>query len=416
MEVVATAEFCSAIYIGICFASSVARGNTDRTSDYVFKGVLLFDFILLLASGMWHSGVWGKSSFLSEVCIWISFICYYLVLFLLSLYIYFIIKSRWQDEMSGVWYVIPMCCTACGLLYWLIWEGSGVFNSVAEVSADLTYWIGQLFGYILAIWTVIMVLTFKKALPNIQFMLFLLVILIPAVVAVLRSTTDFPNLLQPAMAIMIFMIYVKDYIDEQQRFLRQKERLTDAELSMMISQVQPHFLYNMFNTIYYLCAKDVEEAQEAIGEFSDYLRTNLDSLSKREPVPFEEELENIERYVYLEKLRFEDKLDVIYDIETVDFNVPVLSIRPLVENAIKHGVGKVDRKLIVRIASRKLSDCYEVEVSDNGPGYDPAVIPNDGRTHVGLDNLRQRLILISGSSLSISGVKGVGTTATIHFK
>lgn len=418
MIIVATADFCSALFIGICFISLVARGKTDRNSDLVFKTMLLFDFIMALSGGIWYTETYPHDDKQFHLSSAISYFSYYIVLFLICLYVYAVIKRRIDGNLSKIWYIMPLIFTTMGLAYWMICESLDIFylDSRGHYIENTYYWVGQVFGYGLVIWFLMMIVTYKKVLTNIQFILFSLVVLLPSAVAVMRSVLGIPNLLIFSISLVIFILYVKDYIDEQQRFLEQKEKLADAELSMMISQVQPHFLYNMFNTIYYLCAKDVEQAQEVIGEFSDYLRTNLDSISKTQPVPFSEELENIKRYVYLEKLRFEDKLDVVYNIESVDFEVPVLSIRPLVENSIKHGVGKIEGTLIVQIMVRELPNSYEVEVSDNGPGYDPSNIPNDGRSHVGLENLRHRLRLMSDTSLSISGIKNVGTRAVIQFK
>ena len=226
------------------------------------------------------------------------------------------------------------------------------------------------------------------------------------------------------IAILIFVVAVftavllniKKYLKIKNLVSEQNDKNTKAELSLMVSQMQPHFLYNTLNTIYYLCDKDVSLAQEAIGEFADFMRTNMDALSMSEPVDFETELDNIKRYVYLEKLRFEDKLKVEYNINTMDFKLPVLSVRPLVENAIKHGMGKVNRELTVKISTFDTKNHTEIRVEDNGPGYDPNNIPDDGRSHVGIVNLRERLRLISGASLEISGKKNKGTVAVIRIK
>jgi LytS/YehU family sensor histidine kinase len=201
-----------------------------------------------------------------------------------------------------------------------------------------------------------------------------------------------------------------------QAYLVQKSLVSEMELSLMIQQVQPHFLYNILNSIYHLCGRDPESAQEILGEFSDYLRNNLSAIASQEPVPFGRELEVVETYVYLEKVRFEDHLEVDYDIRCRDFSLPPLSVRPLVENAIKHGVNKVDHPLHILVSSIEYPDRYEVTVTDDGPGYREGVVLDDGRKHVGLSNLRKRLDIICGATLEISGQSGNGTTAVIKLK
>ena len=212
---------------------------------------------------------------------------------------------------------------------------------------------------------------------------------------------------------VIFVIYQLEHIEVQRSYLLQKNKLTETELAMMIQQVQPHFMYNVFNTIYHLSVKDPKASQEAIGEFSDFFRANLSAITSQEPISIDEEIDNTKMYVYLEKLRFEDKLEVEYDIQCRDFDVPPLSIRPLVGNCVKHNINKTDHPLHVKVSTREYKDRYEVTVTDDGVGYRMGRIPDDGRKHVGLANLRRRLELISGGSLEISGMSGGGTLAVI---
>ena len=127
-------------------------------------------------------------------------------------------------------------------------------------------------------------------------------------------------------------------------------------------------------------------------------------------------LETVKQYVHLEQVRFEDHLNVEYDINCQDFTIPPLSVRPLVENAIKHGVNKVDHPLHIKISSMEYPDRYEVTVADDGPGYREGVFPDDGRKHLGISNLRKRLDIICGGMLEISGQSGKGTTAVIKLK
>lgn len=107
---------------------------------------------------------------------------------------------------------------------------------------------------------------------------------------------------------------------------KEKKVIEQKHLEIMATQIRPHFIYNVLNTIWYLCEKDTSRAQEAIEQFSDYLRGNLDSLNINETVPFSQELNHIKNYLKLEKLRFGDELDIVYDIQTEDFRVPALSV------------------------------------------------------------------------------------------
>ena len=127
---------------------------------------------------------------------------------------------------------------------------------------------------------------------------------------------------------------------ETLRYQQMQRELTESRVAIMVSQIQPHFLYNSLSSIAMMCTIDPETAQEATVTFADYLRGNMDSLKQKTPVPFSKELEHLKKYLYIEKLRFGKKLNIVYDIRTEDFVLPQLSIQPLAENAVKHGISK----------------------------------------------------------------------------
>lgn len=170
---------------------------------------------------------------------------------------------------------------------------------------------------------------------------------------------------------------------------------------------------NSLTSIAQLCEKNPSKAKKATIEFSEYLRRNMNSLKEQAPVPFESELKHLETYLSLEKMRFGDELNIEYDIETTDFLIPSLTVQPLVENAVKHGVGMKEDGGTVTIATKEFDDRYEVIVSDDGVGFDTAKKPNDGRTHIGMENVRNRLKTMCNAVLNIESTVGKGTVATI---
>lgn len=219
-----------------------------------------------------------------------------------------------------------------------------------------------------------------------------------------------------------FLIYVvingiitmEGYMEQEKRLEEQKKELAESRISIMMSQIQPHFLYNSLNAIYYLCEKNPQMAQEAINNFSEYLRSNLDSLKRKSLVPFEKELRHVEIYLSLEKMRYEEELRVVYDIQTKDFMVPSLSVQPLVENAVKYGVGQSEFGGCVRIATRQSAEAYEIIVEDDGVGYDTAKVVSDERSHIGIENVRKRLLTMCQATLTIESEIGKGTKAVIR--
>ena len=203
-------------------------------------------------------------------------------------------------------------------------------------------------------------------------------------------------------------------LNQNKVIAEKKEEIENLQLNMVITQMQPHFVFNVLNIIYYLCAKDTKLAQTAIDNFSSYLRTNIDSLVSDELAPFSKELEHVKNYLDLEKLRFDDELEIEYDIGPTDFHLPMLVVQPLVENAVKHGIAKSPNggKLIVRTIEDY--DNYYIYVIDNGVGFDTKKKPaNDGRSHIGVENVRVRIEKRVNGKLEIFSTKGKGTTAVI---
>lgn len=200
---------------------------------------------------------------------------------------------------------------------------------------------------------------------------------------------------------------------ESIRYQQVQKELYESRVAIMVSQIQPHFLYNSLTSIAMMCTKDPQTAKTATVNFADYLRGNMNSLKEKNPVPFERELEHLKKYIMLEELRFGDMLNVEYDIQTTDFVLPQLSVQPLVENAIKHGVGMKEDGGTVKISTRETESCFEVIVEDDGVGFDTEQKFNDGRDHIGMNNVRQRLKEMCNAELIIESEIGKGTISTI---
>ena len=192
-----------------------------------------------------------------------------------------------------------------------------------------------------------------------------------------------------------------------------EKELEDSRIAIMLSQMQPHFIHNILNVIYYLCGKNPAAAQAAVSKFSDHLRNNLEALSQKELITFRKELDHIQTYLELEQIRFGDELSVIYDIEEDGFLLPVLSVQPLVENAVKHGVAKKRGGGVVTISSRQTEEAYQITVTDTGVGFDVDRYMDDGKVHVGLINIRKRLASRMNATVDIDSVQGSGTTVTV---
>ena len=213
---------------------------------------------------------------------------------------------------------------------------------------------------------------------------------------------------------MLIMLVIT-LIEQAREYRIQEKRNEQMKVDLMLSQIQPHFLFNALYVIQEICRIDPETAYQAVGEFSQYLRHNMDSININVPIPFSKELEHTKHYVRLQQLRFGSALDVRYELTCTHFQLPTLTLQPIVENAIRYGIRqKKDGRGTVIVSTAEKSDAYEICVADNGPGFDPNEVPKDELAHVGLRNVRERLRRVSGGSLEIDTRIGEGTKVTIR--
>lgn len=188
-----------------------------------------------------------------------------------------------------------------------------------------------------------------------------------------------------------------------------------AETAMMQAQIKPHFLFNTLNAISSFCGSDPPRAQRLIDDFSGYLRQSFDFKSLEDYGTLNQELAYINAYVEIQKARFGDRLRVVSDIdEAVSISLPVLSIQPLVENAITHGLRKKGGSGTVTISVRKSGgDDVLVAVEDDGQGIPPEklniLLAPESRHGLGLWNIDRRLKKFYGKGLTIESVSGKGT-------
>jgi sensor histidine kinase YesM len=190
------------------------------------------------------------------------------------------------------------------------------------------------------------------------------------------------------------------YRESQARALRASQletRLIEARLQSLQRQLQPHFLFNTLNTISALMHRDVDAADAMIARLSDLLRLSLETVGVQE-VDLKQELDFLSKYLEIEQTRFRDRLTVVFDIQpdTFDVLVPNLILQPLVENAIKHGIGPRPAPGRITIRSRRTEGFLELEVQDDGVGLSAARL-SDFNRGVGLANTRSRLEHLYGA-------------------
>ena len=235
--------------------------------------------------------------------------------------------------------------------------------------------------------------------------------LLPMTVTLLVQTfVDAFLLLDVCMVLSALSMYGLVLSDQIEQDLCQQREIAQQRASIMVLQMRPHFIYNTMTSIYCLCSQDPEKAQQVVMDFTTYLRKNFTAVASAAPIPFSSELEHTRAYLAVEQAQYSKSLTVEYDTPHTFFRVPPLTLQSIVENAVKHGRDPNAGPLHISIRTRKTDTGSEITVSDNGCGYDPA---DDSEPHIALKNIRQRLELMCGGSLTITPNDGGGTTVTV---
>lgn len=207
----------------------------------------------------------------------------------------------------------------------------------------------------------------------------------------------------------LYFIYLNYDISANEAVAHERE-MQAKTTALMLSQIQPHFIYNTLATIQILCETDPQTASKLIEDFTQYLRMNTDALSKNEPVPVTQEIAHATAYSKIEMVRFAN-VSVKFDVRDTDFKLPVLTIEPIVENAIKYGA-RAKEKGVVEIITYKEDNKHILIIKDNGPGFDPNKIDTI-KNHVGIENVKKRVINMVRGTFDIISEIGSGTIVII---
>ena len=179
----------------------------------------------------------------------------------------------------------------------------------------------------------------------------------------------------------------------------------------MMSQIRPHFIYNTLGSIEQLCKLDPPKAGDLVHNFAKYLRGNFGELDNPKPILISQEMEHVHYYVSIENVRFPD-MTFSFEMNSDDFHIPALTVQPIVENAIKHGLMKLQKGGVIRVATYETDTEYCISVEDDGVGFDTSALLDD-RKHVGLRNIRERLKVMVNGTLEIESTVGVGTKVVV---
>ena len=233
---------------------------------------------------------------------------------------------------------------------------------------------------------------------------------LPMTFAMLFHTIIF-NSLVVALGITLSALgmFVIILIDHVEKFLRQQHEIFNQQANILVLQMRPHFIYNTMTSIYYLCSQNPKQAQKVTLDFTNYLRKNFMAIAYEGTILFSEELEHTKAYLSIEQAQFEENLFVEYDTPYVNFKIPPLTLQPIVENCVKHGLDLDSDPLKILILTRETKLGNVIIVEDNGVGFEL----DDSRENFALKNIQKRLEMFCEGNLNIYPREGGGTIVKI---
>ena len=309
---------------------------------------------------------------------------------------------------------------AVALVLWLFYFGllmaTQFSDAIYYITPDNAYRRGPLYQLLLVPPMLLMVLNLLVLYRRLgrytaqQKLAFLLELTLPLVSMLIQMLYYGLVTIVIGTSIAAFCLFYTILREQVWIYVRQQEQIALQKADIMSLQMRPHFICNTLMSIYYLCKDDAEKAQQVILDFTTYLRRNFTAVAAEETVPFDDELEHTRAYLAVERVRFEDKLFVELDAPVTDFRLPPLTLQPIVENAVKHGVSPELKPMHISVRTRSVEGGVEVSVEDSGPGYAPT---DDDEPHIALANIRSRLSIICGGTLEITAGEAGGTRVTL---
>ena len=215
------------------------------------------------------------------------------------------------------------------------------------------------------------------------------------------------------ITIVLLLVYSNIYLQKNYELEANKTLLEKQKLDNAISRVEPHFMFNVLSSIYYIVDKDPKLAKEAINDFSKYMRDSIESIDKPQIISFKEELEYCRNYLSLEQMRYGDELSIHYDLKIDDFFVLRFSLQPIIENAIKHGTSQNKNGGNLWIESYSEDKYNIVCIRDDGPGFDINILNSTNR--IGIKNVKYRIQNLIHGDIIFESIENKGTVVKVYF-
>ena len=432
-----------ALYSGIDFEKSIlTSGETQRDIGLLFVIVSLMLFVIALFSALihvkntkiiWEIGLvvlfagsyfayssngasfWKENSIESNTTILGASMMLYMMFLLMSM-VYFLVKTKFIGNITvislgvtnAIFFIIPIITDVLFYDTWIWWIAVQSIANVAVAYCLIKEFVStkrrERWLYIGAL------------LPLVAFSVDVVGVWIGTWKGGVASSTVFIGLF--AIAIITVLRLIPRNINAATKAkelelekITLNSQLAESRISTMMSQIRPHFIYNTLGSIEQLCKIDPPKAGDLVHNFAKYLRGNFGELDNPKPILMSQEMEHVRHYISIENVRFPD-MTFTFEMNSVDFHIPALTVQPIVENAIKHGLMKLPKGGTINVVSYETDTDYCISVVDDGVGFDTGAVLDD-KQHVGLRNIRERLKVMVNGTLEIESTIGEGTKVLI---
>ena len=302
------------------------------------------------------------------------------------------------------------------LVYFILLVIAQFTKWIYYFTPDNKYFRGPLYSVLLIPLVLLMAVNlfalfkYRATLSRRNFIAFAVYFFVPLLCMVMQMFYSKVLMAVLGSAVSALIMLWMNVLDQMERSLAQTREIAYQRASINVLQMRPHFIYNTMMTIYYLCKQDADKAQQVTLNFTDYLRKNFTAIASENTIPFSDELKHTQAYLAVEQAQHEDNLFVEYDTPHTRFCLPPLTLQPLVENAVKHGMDPDGNPLHIYVKTRQTNSGSEIIVENDGPDFNPV---DDNEPHIALNNIRQRLEMMCKGKMEITPREGGGTVVTI---
>ena len=407
-----SAVICLILFLYLCFG-----GNRKDKPRLYLALMCLFNIGMLLGDAM----TWGFEGFSKPwypAALWTGGVLYYACSgpLLLAFVGYFIASVSDVVNIGRCpWYIAIFLC-ALQVILSLSSPWMGMYFTVNAENFYVRgsfFLLSQIIPFLIYGINAFLILRYARFIRRRDLLFLISHIILPLAAELVQIFNYGLAPLNIAITITLLFVFISIQFSRELRIEQQERELAESRIDIMLSQIQPHFLYNTLTIIRHLCGSDPEQAKETITDFSLFLRGNMNALTSKKPIPFKQEIAHTEKYLNIELKRAQNRLRVTYNINTTDFYIPPLTLQPIVENAVRHGVLRREEGGTITISTEETPFSYLIIVSDDGVGFQPDKEEPKDRVQIGISNVQKRLADLCNGELTIKSTPDVGTVVTI---